>query len=209
MSIIVALRKWTFRPQLAAVLEENKRCRGHNRGNACQQRHGPVHSDAFEHRPCRYDHAPCDQVTGHCDARESDCRMLRIAVDDVLVAADVNRYQHDAEDKAGAQAGPYRYAGVVGPAQPTEGDGEQWSSHDGRPESVLGLDRRTTHVAGFLAGRAVKYGRAESESRRAGRNGSETYAGEAVRQSVCLLEDEVEAGEEGEEKAVKEDEVCS
>lgn len=134
--------------------------------------------------------------------------MLRIAVDDVLVDTDVNRYQHDTEDKASAQAGPYRYAGVVGPAQPTKADREQWGSHNGRPESVLGLDRRTTHVARLPAGRAVKYGRAESKSRRAGRNGSETYAGEAVRQSVGLLEDEVEAGEEGEEEAVEEDEVC-
>jgi len=38
--------------------------------------------------------------------------------------------------------------------------------------------------------------------------GSE-YLQQAVRQSVGLLKDVVEAGEEGEEEAVEEDEVCS
>lgn len=134
---------------------EDERRRRQHRRDAPQQRHGPVDADAVVQRPRGDDHAAGDEVAHHRDARERDRRVVAVAVDDVLVAADVDGDQHHAEHEAGAEPRPDRDGAVVGPAQPEEADGQEGRRRDGGPEAELGLERRAAHVLGAVAGPAV------------------------------------------------------
>jgi len=71
----------------------------------------------FIHRPCSHRHPASNKVAHHCSTYQSNRSILAIVINDILVTANINCDQHNAENEASAKVRQDRYAWVVCLAQ--------------------------------------------------------------------------------------------